>query len=147
MGRKTKENVILQNIDVIREMKKKGCSDIQIIKHIGISPATFYKHLKANKELQEAWDYAKAELASDLEGNLYKLAKGGFALTTTRTYTDKDGKPQTEIIEKELPPNLGALIFLLKNIQPDKWSNDWQSVNIKKQELELKKQALEKDLW
>lgn len=145
MGRKTKENLILQNLDVIREMKKKGCTDVQILKHIGVSPATFYKHLKVNKELQEAWNDAKAELASDLEGNLYKLAKGGFALTTTRTYTDKNGNIQTETIEKELPPNLGALIFLLKNIQPDKWSNDWQSVNLRKEELELKKKALEND--
>lgn len=145
MGRKSKEDVILQNLDVIKQLKQQGASDLQIIEHIGICPATFYKFLKANKQLQEVWNDAKADLVTDLVGELTKKAKS-HTLITTKSIT-KNGETITEVTEKEVDGDLGALIFLLKNYAPDKWSNDWKALELKQRELELKEKALEKDLW
>lgn len=146
MGRKSKEEIILQNLDVIREMKKNGCPDTKIFKHIKIAPATFYKFLKSNEEIQKVWNDAKADLVIDLEGTLYKLAKGGFTITTTRTYENEKGV-FTDTTEKEMPPNLGALIFLLKNLCKEKYTNEPNMLDIKRKELELKEKYAEMNSW
>ena len=145
MGRKSKENIILQNLDVIKKLKQQGASDLQIIEHIGICPATFYKFLKTNTQLQEVWNNAKADLVVDLVGELTKKAKSHI-LTTTKTVTLGD-KTTIEVTEKEVDGDLGALIFLLKNYAPDKWNNDWKSLEIKQRELELKEKLAEQNNW
>lgn len=135
---------IIQNLDVISELKKNGASDLQIFKHIGVSPATFYKHLNDNPKLQEVWNDAKADLVTKLEGELYRKAMP-HTLTTTKTF-EKNGEVTTEITVKEVDGDLGALIFLLKNLS-DKWVNEPQMLKLKEKELELKEEALRNNLW
>lgn len=146
MGRKSKKNVVLNNISLIKDLKAQGATDLQIAKHLGVCPATWYKILKENPELQQAVDDGKKELASDLVGDLVKLAKGGYILTTTRT-TEKNGEITVETTEKTTSPNLGAIIFLLKNLAPENWSNEPNQLELKKKELELKEKALENSLF
>ena len=150
MGRKSKKSLLLRNIDVIRDMKKQGSTDLQIAKHLGVCNATWYKLLKECPELREAVDDGRKELETELIGELVKLAKGGFVLTTKKTVikSDKDGSGVIleEITEKEQPPNYAALTFLLRNLS-DTWANDPQSLELRKKEVELKEKALENNAW
>ena len=75
MGRKSKKDNVLRNIDIIKEMKKNGATDRQISDYIGVCPATWYKILKEAPELQQAVDDGKKELVNDLIGDLVKLAR------------------------------------------------------------------------
>lgn len=145
MGRKSKENIILQNLDVIKKLKQQGASDLQIIEHIGICPATFYKFLKTNTQLQEVWNNAKADLVVDLVGELVRKAKP-HTLTTTKTI-EKNGEIVTEITEKEVDGDLGSLIFLLKNYDREHFTNEPNMLELKRRELELKEKLAEQNNW
>lgn len=144
MGRKSKKDNVLRNIDIIKEMKKNGSTDLQIAKHLGVCPATWYKILKESPELQQAIDDGKKELETRLVG---ELARKAFAhtLTTTKTF-EKNGEITTEITTKEIDGDLGSIIFLLKNISND-WVNDPQMLKLKQEELQLKKQIAENNQW
>lgn len=145
MGRKSKTDIILNNLDLIRNLKSNGATDLQIAKQLNICPATWYKNLKEIPELQEIMEDSKIQVADKLEGELFKKSLK-HTLTTTRTIT-KNGETITEVTEKEVDGDTASLIFLLKNYAPNKWSNDWKALEIKQRELELKEKALEKDLW
>ncbi|MBR5118872.1 MAG: hypothetical protein IK100_09535 [Muribaculaceae bacterium] len=81
---------------------------------------TFYERIKKAKEI-----FANSTLL-EAENALKKLAFGESQQKEIKRIKESDAKgnpvivQQTEII-KELPPNVGALIFLLCNIAPDKW--------------------------
>lgn len=145
MGRKSKTDIILKNLDAIKSLKANGATDLQIAEQLNICPATWYKYLKEIPELQEAMEDSKVQVADKLEGELFKKAKSHI-LTTTKTIT-KGSEVITEITEKEVDGDTASIIFLLKNYSPDKWSNDWKALEIKQRELELKEKALEKELW
>lgn len=53
----------------------------------------------------------------------------------------------TEIISKEVDGDTGALHLLLKNLDKGNWSENWQTYELKKQELELRKQMAEDKLF
>lgn len=145
MGRKSKTDIILKNLDTIKSLKANGATDLQIAEQLNICPATWYKYLKEIPELQEIMEDSKIQVADKLEGELFKKSLKHI-LTTTRTIT-KNGETITEVTEKEIDGDTASLIFLLKNYAPDKWSNDWLQVRLKQKELELKERIAEKEDW
>lgn len=145
MGRKSKKDVILKNLDVIKQLKSNGATDLQIAKNLGVCPAVWYKYLKEIPELQEIMEDSKIAVADTLEGELFRKSKK-HTLTTTRTIT-KNGESIVEVTEKEVDGDTASLIFLLKNYAPDKWSNDWKALELKQRELELKEKLAEQNNW
>lgn len=141
MGRKSKTDTVLKNLDTIKQLKAKGATDVQIAKHIGVCPATFYKILKESPELQEALDEGVAKVIEDLTGELYKKARV-HSLTTTKTVVQGD-KVMTETIIKEVDSDTAAITFLLRNLDSKNWSNDPEMLKLKKRELELKEKNAE----
>jgi hypothetical protein len=146
MGRNSKENNLLKNIDIIKELKAQGATDVQIAGHLGICKSTWYKYIKENEELKAALEEGKAELCSELVGKLVTLARGGYSLTTTRT-VENDNGIVTETTVKEQAPNLGALMFALKNLDSEHFTSEPRMVKLKEQELELKKTVAENNNW
>ena len=137
MGRKSKNDLLLKNIDVIREMKKNGSTDVQIARHLGVCPATWYKALKEIPELQEAVDEGIQKVIEDLTGELYKKARV-HSLVTTKTI-ERGDEVIIETTTKEVDSDTAAITFLLKNLDRGNWSNEPDALELKKQELELKK--------
>ena len=65
---------------------------------------------------------------------------------------DKDGKRVKEVEHIEyadeevyIPPDTTAMIFWLKNRKQEKWKNDPQLLELRKEELKIKKEKLESD--
>ena len=141
MGRKSKDDLVLKNLDTIKQLKAKGATDVQIAKHIGVCPATFYRILRESPELQEALDEGVAKVIEDLTGELYKKARV-HSLTTTKTVVQGD-KIIEETITKEVDSDTAAITFLLKNLDKGHWSSEPEMLELKKQELELKKKQAE----
>ena len=76
--------------------------------------------------IKKAKEEFKDNLVKDLVVSLAKSAKGYTWKKTKTQYKNVGGKPQivsqtTEDVN--VPPNVGAAIFLLTNIAPDKWQN------------------------
>lgn len=151
MSRKSKLSIIEENLDQIREWKKIGVTDVQICRQLGIGKTTYYDHLKNNPNLSESINVAKEIFIIDLRNELVKMAKK-HTLETKKQYIKKDletghATQYTEITTKEVDANMGAIHLLLKNLDRDNWSNDWIAVDLKKQELELRKKIAEDKLF
>lgn len=110
-----------------------GATLISLCRHFGISDRTFQRWMK-RKDFAEAINSAKQHFADNLErdlvASLAKSAKGyNYVKRKTEYTSDKNGNP---VIKKQttedvdVQPNVGAAIFLLTNIAPDRWQNKIQ---------------------
>ena len=125
--------------DITRWVRENGLKDnggatlISLCRHFGISDRTFQRWMK-RKEFAEAINSEKQHFADKLERDLVtslaKAAKGYSYVKRKTEYTsDKNGNP---VIKKQttedvdVQPNVGAAIFLLTNIAPERWQNKIQ---------------------
>lgn len=143
-GRKSKVDFIRENIEQIKQWKKTGATDDQIIKQLGIARSSWYKYLAENKDISDAIKTSVEYFVMDLRG---ELARQAFkhTLETKKSYIKKDIETghetkYTEITSKEVDGNIGAAHLLLKNLDKDNWKEDWNTYEFKKQELEIRKQ-------
>lgn len=118
--------------DKIVEMVASGEHTIQdICKHVGISKAVYYKWREEKIDFIDALKSAESQRLD----NLGELAKSGLALLlskheyeeVTTDYVDgKDGKPKIKSmkkVKKFIMPNPTAVIFTLKNREPQEWKD------------------------
>jgi hypothetical protein len=151
-GRPSKIDIIKDNVEKIKEWKKLGATDEQICKQLNVGESTFYKWLSRHPELKEeiqvGTDFFIFELKNELARKAFK-----HTLETKKQYIKVDmetgHKTQyTEITTKEVDGDTGALHLLLKNLDRGRtWSENWQNYELKKQELELRKQIAEDKLF
>lgn len=151
VGRKSKKDIILENLEQIKAWKKLGATDEQICKQLNIGRSTWYDHVSKCKEISDAIKIGVEGFVLDLRG---ELARQAFkhTLETKKQYIKKDletghSTQYTEITSREIDGNLGALHLLLKNLDRENWKNDWDNYELKKQELELRKQMAEDKLF
>lgn len=144
---KSKVTILEKNLKQIKEWKKLGATDEQICKQLNISLSTWYKHIKENPHISEAIKTGTQFFVLELKG---ELARKAFkhTLETKKQYIKHDletgHKTQyTEITTKEVDGDTGALHLLLKNLDKENWSENWQTYDLKKQELELRKEIAE----
>lgn len=145
------ETKIKPRFDEIREWLINGANNDNIIHNLGISKKTFYKYLSEKSEFLHLIKNGRITIVAELRSALIKKAKG-FDYTETKIIERED--PDTgdkiktiETYNKKSLPDVAALNLALKNYDPENWSNDPQGDAIKREELELKKQKLEKDDW
>lgn len=145
------ETKIKPRFDEIREWLINGANNDNIIHNLGISKKTFYKYLSEKSEFLHLIKNGRITIVAELRSALIKKAKG-FDYTETKIIEREDPDTgdiikTTETYNKKSLPDVAALNLALKNYDPDNWSNDPQGDKIKREELELKKQKLEKDDW
>lgn len=124
---------IKQCADFIREnglMEYGGCTLKEYCKTMGIDQETHY-HWLAKSDYSEAIKEAKEQFKAGLEDRLVQsLAKSAegyeWEETTTEFKPDKEGKPEVKGMRKvnrHVAANIGAAIFLLTNLNGEKWKN------------------------
>lgn len=132
-------------LEKIKEWKRNGATDEQIAEQLEISKDTFYEYIKKYPEFADVIKKSKVEFVNELKGNLAEIARR-HTLKTTKTYIKDEGgkKVKTvEITEKEVDADPAAIQILLKNLDRDNWADNPQSLELRKQELELKKMLAE----
>lgn len=99
---------------------------------MGIDDMSYYNWMKRS-EFSEAIKKAKEEfrgtIEKDIVQSLANSAKGYEYTQTTTEYTDVNGKPSIKKQVKKnirVEPNVGAAIFLLTNLAPERWKNRQQ---------------------
>ena len=91
-------------------------------------------------ELQQAIVSGQQDLIMDLKSALIKRAKGYEYEEKTVTKSGVDDKePTIQIKQKLMPADVGAAIFLLKNLDRENWADNWHNKELKEKELELKR--------
>lgn len=95
----------------------------------GISQETYFQWMKKD-EYSESIKKAKEDFKKDLETDIVKsLANAAKGYEYTQTITEfKDINGQRRPVKQtqkniRVEPNIGAGIFLLTNIAPDRWKN------------------------
>ena len=114
-------------ISCIRE----GDSNILACKKVGISKSTFYEWLESYPDFSDSLKKARKEfretIVQTLEQSLWKRAAGYEVEEVKNEYrTLKDGGEvlvKSSKITKHFPPDTGALIFALTNLDPENWKN------------------------
>ena len=83
-------------------------------------------------------------LIMDLKSSLVKRAKGyDYEEKTVTKSGENDKEPTIQIKLRHCPADVGAAIFLLKNIDRENWADNWHNKELKEKELELKKMLAE----
>lgn len=112
-----------EGLERICEWARRGLSDKQIAKNIGVTVVAFYDWKKRFPEFAEAVNNAKSELRIELEKSMFDLAVGKAYVEDVKTIID----PATgevlriERTRKQLPPNANLQTFLAKNLMPEKY--------------------------
>lgn len=114
-------------ISCIRE----GDSNILACKKVGISKSTFYEWLESYPDFSASLKKARKEfretIVQTLEQSLWKRAAGYEVEEVKNEYrTLKDGSKvlvKSSKTTKHFPPDTGALIFALTNLDPENWKN------------------------
>lgn len=143
MGRPNKyDSHIKPYLKQIAEWKRNGATDEQICEQLDVSKSVYYDAKVKYSEFSEILKNSKAMFISDLRGELARLAFK-HTLSTVKVYTknDEKGNPITyrEKTEKEVDGDIAAIHLLLKNLDRDNWADNPQGLEIKKQELELRR--------
>lgn len=109
-----------------------GATLTDFCRAMGIDDQTYYRWI-GKVEFAEAIKKAKEAFRESLEKDIVKslanAAKGYEYDQVTTEYTDVNGKPRIKKQVKKnvrVEPNVGAAIFLLTNLAPERWKNRQQ---------------------
>lgn len=159
-GRKNAyETRIKPKFKEIAELAKKGVTEASIAKQIGVSRSTFEKYKNEFPELSDLLKNNRLTAVDDIENSMYQSACGikrtVKKVQKTRHIEYENGRkireweemtPYTE--EIFIPPNPTAAIYLLKHWGKDRgYTNDPLTLELKKEELELKKEIADANNW
>ena len=97
-------------------------TEAQIAKKLGIAMSSFSLYKLKHSEFSETLKNSKEELIENLEDSLFRRAMG-YSYEETKIEKESDGRAKITKTTKELAPDVGALIFALKNLAPGKWTN------------------------
>lgn len=116
---------------LLRGWARDGLTDEQIAKNMGVASSTYYKWQLDHAEIAEALKKGKAPVDIEVEDALLKRAKGyDYEEVITEVYGD--GKKHVKKIKKHMPPDVGAIVFWLKNRKRNLWrdrpENDGENV-------------------
>jgi len=113
---------------------RKGMTDKEIFKKLGISKDAFYRYQKLYKDFYDALKRGKAPVDVEVENALLKRAKGYEYEETTVEFKpgkkdDKKAKPvKVKKVTKHVIPDTTAEIFWLKNRRPKDWRDKHEHI-------------------
>ena len=122
-----------ENLILIQGGRRDGLSDAQVAHNMGIARGTLHKWLGEYKALNDAYKKGTEVSTYEVENALYKSALGIEVTETELTEVkDMNGETIQKVLKQRkryIPPNLGSIVFILKNRKSEKWRD--------KREIEL----------
>lgn len=156
----SKKEIVLENMDKIKEWIAQGVPMGTIAKAIGVSKTTLYKHISDSEQGLNGLDAIKKlrePLVEELENTMFKSACGyerkvkKYAKVKRCMYNEHGRKAEEweEMVEYEetqyFPPDTTAGIFLLKNW--GNYMNEPRAMEFRQKELELKEKQVDATVW
>lgn len=120
-----------ERLTLLRGWAREGLTDEQVAKKIGIRTGTLYAWKNKYTELDDALKKGKEIVDDEAEQSLIKSYMGYMTTETTvvermNEVTGKLEVVERRTVEKEVPPNVTAIIFWLKNRRPLSWRENNQ---------------------
>ena len=155
----SKKDIVLENMDNIKEWIGQGVPMGTIAKAIGVSKTTLYKHISDSEQGLHSLDAVKKyrePAVEEIENTMFMTAKGyertikKHAKVRRCMYENgKKSEEWEEMVEYEetvyYPPDTTAGIFLLKNW--GNYMNEPRAMEYRKKELELKEKQVDATTW
>jgi hypothetical protein len=110
----------------------------QVARKLGVAYSSWNKYKLEFTELTEAIKKGNTNLVGELKSVLKKRAKG-FQYEEKKIIKEHGVIVREETYIKSALPDVASINLLLKNYDREFWSNDPQILELRKQELELKK--------
>lgn len=150
-GRRDKWTTIQANIENIKKWLGEGQTEKQCAKNLGIAYSTWNKYKYEKPEFVEMIADFRKPAIEEIESAMFKAACGFERKTRkavkVRSIEYENGKKKFETEEivyyddiEYFKPDTTAGIFLMTNWSNGKYARDAAMLNLKKQELELKKE-------
>ena len=112
-----------EKLTLITGWARKGLTDEQISKNMGIAYSTLREWKKKYSALKAALKKGKEVVDYEVESALYKRAIG-YEVEEEKIYIQEiEGRTtkRKEIVKKHIPGDTTAQIFWLKNRRPEEW--------------------------
>ena len=107
--------------------RRDGLTYDQISENMGINRATLFKWSKQYAEIRNALKKGEEVMVYHVENALYKAACGYDVTETDQTETLNEATGEKIITKharkRHIPPNVGAICFILKNRRTEKWQD------------------------
>lgn len=123
---KYKEWLEPDKLILLQGWRRDGLSYEQIASNIGISTQTFNDWVWKHKEIKEAVKKGEEVCVYEVENALYKAAVGYDVTETDQTetvYPDGTRVVNKHAKKRHIPPQVGAICFILKNRRSSKWQD------------------------
>lgn len=148
MGRRNKyETNIKPYLAEIKELVQ-DVNESDLAAKYGIAISSWENYKKQYPEFREALLGGRELLVAELHQSIKMKAKGfHYTETKIKTRITEDGEEVTyrEEYTRYAPPDTGAIHLLLKNLDKN-WRNDDQAtMDLKREQLELKKKQAESE--
>ena len=151
-GRPSKyESNVKPRFAEILEWLKMGATDKEIAKNLDVNPKVFCKYKNEYSEFNELIKNGRKKAVQDIKAALFKRATGFNYSEQKIVESDKNGTTVETYYKYALPDPASAMI-LLKHWDKDEegnpqWTQDPAQLQLKKEELELRKKHLESEDW
>lgn len=168
-GRKSKYHThVVPRFDEIKKWLKRGATDKEIIKLLGVGKSTFYEYLEKYPELSEFLKENRIDSVENIKCAIYNSAVG-FDYEETETTTmaieypdyvkdlmEENGVNVTAVetpkltkvktTKKHALPNTTAGLILLKHWDKENgWTSDPQTLKLRREEFEHRKKQDEEN--
>lgn len=131
----------------ITEWLKNGATDKEIAENLGVNKSVLCKYKNEYKELNELFKNGRIKAIQEIKAALFKRATG-FSYTEKKVIESERNGRTVETYTKAALPDPASAMILLKHWDRDgEWTADPASLELKKQELELKKKHIESEVW
>lgn len=116
--------------------------------YFGITRTTLYEWLNTHPSFSDAYKKGQEAKIDNVVANLYQRAAGITIKETTKIVrkgkNGKElGKAEVKEVTKQIPPDVGAMCFILKTQRRDKWGEK-HYINVETQEKDPLTESLEK---
>lgn len=128
---------------------KKFCTymtEKQIAETLGVAYSSWNEYKLKYPELMESLKKGRESLVLELRSTLIRKAKG-FNYSEKKIIKENGVVVREEEYQRASLPDVAALNLLLKNYDKENWSNDPQLLELRKEELEFRKEQAKAEEW
>ena len=131
----------------IKEWLRSGATDKEIAENLGVNPKVFCRYKNEYSDLNELCKNGRQKAVQEIKAALFKRATG-FQYVEKKQIIEAGTIVREEVYTKAALPDPASAMILLKHWDKDnEWTQDPAQLELKKQELELKKKHLESEVW
>jgi transposase-like protein len=112
--------------EIVKTLLLRGFTDEEVATVVGVHRTTLFNWRDRHPEFFAAVKEAKDQADEKVERCLYERATGYVLKEVTKVKNALGNVVKETITMKEIPPDVTAQIYWLKNRQKDRWKDKWE---------------------